>query len=83
VSESSKHQFRWTGELVDVLEVHEPAPTVTANAGHDVRCAVLATVRREDGTVTSVPFTTLTPVATPRFSRVPTGPRSISRVPSF
>jgi hypothetical protein len=78
-----KHRFRWTGELVDLLEVHDPAPTVSAEDGHDPRCTVLATVRREDGTVTRVPYTTLRPVTPPRFSRPPSTGGTTRRIPSF
>jgi hypothetical protein len=78
-----KHRFRWTGELVDVLAVHDPPESVSADAQHDIRCAAMATVRRENGTVTRVPFSTLTPVATPRFARVPPAVWAVGRVPSF
>jgi hypothetical protein len=83
VSKARKHRFRWTGELVDVLLVHDPAPGVSADAAHDVGCAVLATVRREDGRVTEVPFSTLTPVTAPNFSRVPVAARPDGRVAAF
>jgi hypothetical protein len=78
-----KHRFRWTGELVDLLDVDKPTATVTAQGTHDPRCTVLATVRRENGSVTRVPYTTLTPVTPPRFSRPPMPAGTRQRVPSF
>ncbi len=78
-----KYRFRWTGELVDLLQVHDPSASVRADAGHDIRCALMASVRHEDGRVGEVPFSTLTPVRAPRFAPPPSPARADERVASL
>jgi hypothetical protein len=83
VSHATKHRFRWTGELVDLLGVEDGAmQSPAADAAASDRAPV-AIVRREKGAVTKVPANSLTPVRAPRFWRVPVRCGALGRVPTF